>query len=471
MKKISIHTFLAFVAIVVFVIFKFPHLSLPYYWDEGWVYGPAVMHMYEAGISMSPDIISEYYTRGHPLLFHVLTASWMKLFGASIFSAHCFALFVSVSVLVSIFVICTKYISPKAGLISLLLAVVQPIFLAQSALVLPEMMLALFVLLSLFFYVNNQKAYYWLAAACAIMTKESAIIIFCTLGLYEGIAFIKSAEKNFLSLIYKGFFAVSPIIVWLLFLVWQKQVNGWYFFPEHTGYISFDIASIWNKLERYFAYLYLFQGRNMTSVAAIIALVFFIIRKQYKSAGKTNELLIVFTLFSLLFLIFSSLNFYSDRYLLCLIPLLAISAAALLVGFYKRFIYLVVIALVTSGLYNSLYKKTNADHNLGYVETVHAYQQTVDYLVSEKLKDKHFYAYFLMKENLVNPYTGYVTLEQKFTNVFDGASDKCDYFIVSNTEGEKEFEVIKTQYPLELIKRIENKHVWVEIYKKQATSN
>lgn len=37
---------------------------------EAWVYVPGIRHMADAGPSLLPDAIPEYYSRGHPLLFY-----------------------------------------------------------------------------------------------------------------------------------------------------------------------------------------------------------------------------------------------------------------------------------------------------------------------------------------------------------------------------------------------------------------
>ena len=77
--KKNIHLITVILAIIAFIIYKMPHLSLPYYWDEAWVYGPAVRLMEQTGLSLLPDALPVYYSRGHPLLFHFLGASWIKI--------------------------------------------------------------------------------------------------------------------------------------------------------------------------------------------------------------------------------------------------------------------------------------------------------------------------------------------------------------------------------------------------------
>ena len=45
--------------IILLVIVKIPHLFLPYYWDEAWVYGTAIRLMEEKGLS-NKDVVSYF---------------------------------------------------------------------------------------------------------------------------------------------------------------------------------------------------------------------------------------------------------------------------------------------------------------------------------------------------------------------------------------------------------------------------
>lgn len=89
--------------LVIFTILKIPHLLYPFYWDESWPYVPAIKAMYHHGISLLPNSIDPIISRGHPLFFHAIGALWMNIFGTSNLSLHCFALFISVSFLITIF--------------------------------------------------------------------------------------------------------------------------------------------------------------------------------------------------------------------------------------------------------------------------------------------------------------------------------------------------------------------------------
>ena len=86
------------VIIIALAVYKFPFLSLPYYWDEAWPYSVAVHAMYNHGLSLIPGAVAPFVARGHTLMYFFLGAAWMKIFGTSLFSGHCFALFISISI-------------------------------------------------------------------------------------------------------------------------------------------------------------------------------------------------------------------------------------------------------------------------------------------------------------------------------------------------------------------------------------
>ena len=84
------------VLLVGFVGTKAAYLSLPYYWDEAWVYAPAIHKMHASGPSLLPDNISTSLSRGHPLMFHFLGSLWLSVFGPSRESSHAFVLVTAV---------------------------------------------------------------------------------------------------------------------------------------------------------------------------------------------------------------------------------------------------------------------------------------------------------------------------------------------------------------------------------------
>jgi hypothetical protein len=100
-KKID--SVLLFLVLCIFTLLKIDHLSIAFYWDESWVYAPAIKMLYQHGVSILPNAIPVDFSRGHPLLFHAAYVLWMKVFGPSNYAMHSFALGISLSLVVVLF--------------------------------------------------------------------------------------------------------------------------------------------------------------------------------------------------------------------------------------------------------------------------------------------------------------------------------------------------------------------------------
>ncbi|MFA4853543.1 MAG: hypothetical protein WC599_13585, partial [Bacteroidales bacterium] len=113
--KPCIYSILLIILVIAFIIIKIPYLSLPYYWDEAWVYGPALRIMESHKLSLLPDALPVYYSRGHPLFFHFMGALWLRIFGTSLVASHIYALFISIALLISVYIFCKQLFSKEVG--------------------------------------------------------------------------------------------------------------------------------------------------------------------------------------------------------------------------------------------------------------------------------------------------------------------------------------------------------------------
>src|ERR1019366_3043834 len=131
------------------IAFKLHDVYLPCFWDELGVYAQAADYQYHHGLSLMPSSVPAVISRGHPLLFTFLNACAIKVFGEHVFVLHYFSLFISTMLILMVYLKTTKYFGQLTGIISVAILILQPLFLAQSAMVLPEIALAFFVFLSL----------------------------------------------------------------------------------------------------------------------------------------------------------------------------------------------------------------------------------------------------------------------------------------------------------------------------------
>ncbi|HXH19859.1 MAG TPA: glycosyltransferase family 39 protein [Chitinophagales bacterium] len=513
-----------FIIVTGFVIYKQQHLRLPCFWDEAWSYAPAVSYMYKNGLGLLPGTIPPDMARGHPLLFYFLAATWAKLFGNTIFSLHVFSLAVSVSLLSVVYYLGSR-ISAIAGVAAVMLLCVQPVFLAQAGLLLPEVLLTLFVLLSLACWLNENNPGFILSATCLLLTKESGIIFLIALGVWiaaENIMLERdtgfSAKKLFSGI---GLISVPFIFASLYFII-QKVQYGWFFYPEHVAFIKLDWHSFKQNYWECHKYLFEDHSRKPLTVGFLIITISF-----WKELKFSERLLISFgilavtkifaerwplpenlelialpmllamlyhkfffrmygadkwkgrfigisALFAILFLSFSAVNFLSIRYLLCTFPLFLLTAliftreailSRIVNPRQSGFLLLLLAAACSVNILRNINKPNDVrDDNLNFAGGIKVQQDIVRFFKDNHLNDRLIYGTFLNEVNLTKPEAGYISEQDTF--LVDGLiHDNTEYFIFTNIE-ESPFYNVRKKANVELIKRIEHGKARAEIYRK-----
>jgi 4-amino-4-deoxy-L-arabinose transferase-like glycosyltransferase len=437
-------------------------LSLPFYWDEAWVYGPAIMTMVENGLSLLPDALPTELSRGHPLLLHFLGGIWGSIFGITMTSLHTFSLLFSFALLCLVYYIAKEIWSAKIGLLCSLGLALQPMFLAQSCLLLPEVPLAFFSIFALYAYWKKKWVLYFTMASAAILIKEPGIIIVCASGLHYIITCLQH-KKGALKVFRELFLIASPIIPYIVFLIIQKAIHGWYFFPEHIGYIRSDWYKVYKKFDSYAAQLFIYQGRKVFLFSSLVLLILGVIKKVKIGFNQFQLLLAIYIVG---FLAFSSLNFFSNRYIMATIaPFIMLSISSIHFIFKKNWVVIVGALIIIPWQIKSMRHHTNNDHNLGYVNAVKSQRDAVNYLVDNSLQNKHILAYFIGRESLTNPKSGYLDAKNTFDNVHKEMNDSVEYCLITNFDSDKTYVQLRERNDFQLMKRFEYKQAWAEIYK------
>ncbi len=214
--------------------------------------------MSENGLGMLPKDLPPELSRGHPLLFSFIYGFAYFLFDDSVIAGHIVSLIISITLLISVYIICNEYYSKHTGLLAVMLIIVQPVFFAQSVLVLPEVCLALFILWSVYFWSRGKLGLYALFSSLAILTKETAVIVPVVIIAGEIILFV-FRNKNGLKFKFRPshILLLTPFIILGLFLLIQKYQNGWYLFPLHKDNIVFHIQRIINFTWDFCKFLYM----------------------------------------------------------------------------------------------------------------------------------------------------------------------------------------------------------------------
>jgi hypothetical protein len=114
---------------------------------------------------------------------------------------------------------------------------------------------------------------------------------------------------------------------------------------------------------------------------------------------------------------------------------------------------------------NKSHKTTNwSDVDLNYTRMLKAQVNFITYLKNEPPQAKVF-APFLMLTNLSNPYSGFI--DKPFLNLSSSAQDtSVVYYINIPNEPDAHLNQLIETKQVVLVKRIEERQAWVELYKK-----
>lgn len=452
---------LLFVAIV-----KAPHLALPYFWDEAWSYFPAVFKMYENGPGLLPGALPLWDAKGHPLFFFFLSSIWMKIVGTSVFWVHILPLLISISTLLVSYFLVKKIAGTWAANITILLLSVQSLFLAQASMLLPEMLISLLLILCINLYLREKYFWFVLVASIMVLTKETSIVFvggFLLFHLFVNLKPGNEARKY----IGQSFLLLLPLLVYGLFLVLHKKEFGSYFFEDHMGYIKLSFPEILRKLQIATGIIYTRYGRNMILFATLIALVFILVKKKKLKGAKLLSLILLQTT---VFLIFSALNFYTQRYMLVLLGLFTILAGVILqqAKFKNEIVNVIlIITIVAIPTFYTFTKKSNSDSDLGYVEAVKIQREMVRFCEEQNWQDKNIAASFNLIFALRNPHLGFISGEKGFSEVTNwGNFREAKIFLNECTFFDYRTQLDSVKNETALFKEFQLKHSWGEVYVK-----
>lgn len=457
-----------YIAVLVLVVLKIPYMQIPYYWDEAWSYATAVLDMHDNGISILPGDVNYYFTKGHPLLYYFTAASWMKFFGTSLLSGHIFALIISCTSLFALYKLSLNIFNPTVARIIILFMIAQSYFLVQSTLLLPEIFLLLFTILSINAYFTKKCWQFAFFSSCVVLTKETGLVLIFTF-FFDKIILSRFFAKGQTTKIFLKEVLVLfiPVAIICAFFILQKIRLGWFFYPEHIHAIVSDYKEILKRIGAISFQFFWRDGRLFLIFLTIVSIVY-AIRKKYIEVDKLHY--IFFSLiFILFYLIFAGANFFTGRYLLSILPfylLIPTYFLVLILHDKKWSLYTTTFILFVLFAFNTFSASNEGDTSLAFINTVKIHKETINYCEVKKWQEKQICTGFLMTYNLRMPKLGYLNNPSKpFTNV-NSESDKEIYIYYSN-EYDPAVEEIKKNQQFILEKRFEKGKAWVEIYVKK----
>ncbi len=484
MKKLhSLHYWPLFGLLIGLIGYQLTNINLGHFWDESWVYAPAIRSMANAVPSILPDALQLGLSRGHPLLFQFLGGVWMKIFGLSNASAHSFALVISCSIIAIIYVQFYNWKGLGAAISASLLIAIQPIFIAQSASLYPEMLMSFGFMLALIGYSRNKIGLFVVGLCVAIYSKETAVVFYASFFLWD-VGRIIIGDQGWKCLIKYGI----PLLVLLSHPILLYLYHGWFLYPEHTGYITYELADIKYNLRKIFRFLFESQNRGWIAYPAMIIAALSLKLKKFWM----NALLVVlgFCAYKLLiwhwqmpdvlypivmlilcvgfmvfwyftsrdrkitslhhfigigyitiigFILFSAMNFYTPRYMLSMVILLG-AMVGLIVWNVEQLPkwskYVIIVGFSIVSLQSLLSEKSVGELNLGLYDDLRLQGKMVDWMIENADRDDIVCSNFVTTNYLINEYAGYVNNDNFMICWFPNICDDCydaEYIIYTKT--------------------------------------
>jgi 4-amino-4-deoxy-L-arabinose transferase-like glycosyltransferase len=453
------------------VIIKFPHLSLPYYGDEGFAFGPAVHLMYKTGPSLLPSGLDPEYSYGHPLLFHFLVSSWMKIFGPTIFVTKSFALLISVLLLISLYLAGKSFFNAETGLLAAILMFLQPMFLAQSSFVLLEIFLSLLALWTIWAFFKKRYFWYAIFGSMLVMTKESGLFLIFAICVWQIIDFILEGKRISIIGFFKKYAVILiPAFVFGGFLIIQKMTWGWFFFPLRMKETQLSPDVISHNLAIIRGIVFNLDGRIWLLVGLLIStIVYFFVARQ-KFSNLQWKIIWFVMLFTGIFWLASAFNFISNRYFLIIISTMVLVVGAVLVQAFeakKRLFYPAALLLIFSQAIFAFHHDRNGDDSLGFEDPIIVQRDAIRFLEEMDAYNTHILTHFLINFNMQYPVAGYLSGDKIFDNTTGGFTEFVQLAVISNVELSPELDSLRSNPQLELLKRFERGNAWTEIYQRK----
>lgn len=400
--KLRLPDFVCMVILLVFIGLKLPHMSLPYHWDELGVYAPGALYMFDHGPGLLPAALDPEFSHGHPLFFYFLNGWAFRLFGTSTWVGHLVPLLLALLTLFAIYKLVAKMATPWLGLLAMTMLAVQPLFFAQSIMMLPEIALLLWMFLALSAWMNQHYIWYAWWSALAILTKETAVILPLTVLLYEAILYIRHRK---ISWSMKWIWAFSSWIVFGIFLLVQKVQNGWFFFPYHIDLVKTDFHSLQINLKAYVLFLFVQQGRWLLSILILGALGWLVYRRRNFVTQPIPAMVIALLFMGMLF---CTLNFYMSRYTAFMLPWLVIALMYALHETGKIWLHLAVsISLMVISIRYMDSGRFAVDTDMSYVPYVEKKQEALKYIERHFDPGQRIFSNFPFYYSFTIPRAGY----------------------------------------------------------------
>jgi 4-amino-4-deoxy-L-arabinose transferase-like glycosyltransferase len=428
---------------------------MPYHWDELGAYiAPTHWLLHGSLLRVLPGLHPPYVFFGHPPGLYLSLALLYRVLGETIWVSHSFALAFAFLALYFTYRLALHLFDQTTGLLSTAFLFFTPLFFAQSAMVLGDIPVTAFGVMTVYHFLAGNYRMYVLSALCLVLFKETGLAVIIAVLVYQLLNVRQQPGRVSNAIRY-----AMPLFVALLFFLAQLATTGSLLpNPYFASHPLLDPSG--TKVSRVGSWMLLRQGRWLPSVLTVMALGLF--RRVFWRRE--------FELFSTIlgfFLVTFSVAYFIPRYILPTLPYLCIVSAWSITLLARGRFWLQlalgapIIALSLAHFYCGGKGQHSFENNMEYIDVVNSHREAASYL-EKHCADKRILTSWPLSAALTQPYLGYV--EQALTVV--GASEEYDvlaYTPQGSPEGKRFRKMIKAR-KLPLIRRFERKGKFVALY-------
>src|SRR5688500_15789215 len=441
------------------ILLKLPTLETPAYWDEmGWLrqaYWLSENNLLRA----IPGLCAASAFWGHPPGLHLILATLGKVFGVSPTTAHALIAVLAALGVCATFLLARFWYGVRTALLAVLLLLLSPIYLSQSGMFLGDVPVAALGVLATYFLFKDRYVPYVACASCMVLLKETAIVLVVALLLYRFVVLYPIRQARLRDVARYSI----PLAVIGAFILVQKATTGHFFFIYDFDVELFQRTPALMRAQFRLITRAIFIDQYRFIFTALIVLSLLVNAK-----ARRRELWLFAFVVALSGYSFSVL-YYLPRYLLPVLPLFYILAAASLLDLARRPRLQLVAASAALGMMGwslrAQHFTGNGEQHFRYLDIVAMHKAAIDRLARDHPGARVLTTWPHTGE-LTWPLFGYVHQPMR-TEHFRVESDlrAADIILVSQpSNGPEVLRELARRDAWRLILRQEKESAWIELY-------
>jgi len=426
-RRVQFERLLLPLLLVVLGIFWWPTRNLPYWWDSAGLIMQNADQFLQHNLRFGPGLLDTY---AHPPFLSYLMAVVWKVFGEKLLVSHIVNLFFAVLLMVYTYLLAQQITLNKTqgkivGVLTGILLLFTPVFLAQIGIIYLEIPGTAFALMTLYYFLRKNYAMYLVSATLMLYTKEVFVFIILTVALYIWIvqtvdAIYKAKKFPLKSLIGKTLFLFIPIALVSVWFIYHKAATGWLFTPPGSNLAAPRFIAA-EQIVAVFKFFFIDQWRVAITIMLLVLLEEIIVKDKFHKYILRPELLLL-SLVYVAAVSFFSITDFLQRYIIIGLPFFYLIFFYLLTTYIQKLslrtqtitvgIILLTVTLLFQSQWN-LHRRITTfyfpplEDNLEYLDIIAVGQSVSQYLEKNFPKAKIVTA-FPATYMFAQPYQGYV---------------------------------------------------------------